>query len=175
MSSLQITVMAVSAVLVFWAVGAYNRLMRLRNIVQQGFDPVHQQLRLRHELLQRQIETLRATLPECAATLSALQAAAAQLQAASAHARAFPAASSALDSLRLAEVILLDTRARLPALEPADTDLAALSHELAAVEVALKMARAQFNDAVMEYNHAVRQFPTWLLAGLFAFRVAGRF
>jgi LemA protein len=37
----------------------------------------------------------------------------------------------------------------------------------------LAFARRQFNDAVMEYNAAVRQYPTVLIVGLFGFRGAG--
>ena len=37
----------------------------------------------------------------------------------------------------------------------------------------LAFARKQFNEAVLEYNSAVRQFPTVLIVGLFGFRGAG--
>ena len=182
MSRSQITFVVLAAVLAFWALGAYNRLMRLRNAIVQGFAPVDQQLKLRHALLQRQIEALAPLLREHADNLSALQAARAQAQAAGAHARAHPGAAGALTSLRLAEGILLQMRERLPSARAvADADqadpanLATLSTELATVETALQFARGRFNDAVMGYNHAVQQFPTRLLAGLFGFRVAGAF
>jgi LemA protein len=182
MSTAQITVLAVAAVLVFWAVGAYNRLMELRNHILRGFAPLDQQLGLRHTLLQRQIDALEPRLPEHLEALSALRAACAQAQAAANHARTHPGASGALNSLRLAEDILLKTRARLPLLaaEHADpahladgADLADLGKQIAAAEAALQFARNGFNDAVMEYNRAVQQFPTRLLAGLFGFRPAG--
>ncbi len=173
MSSAQITVVALAAVLVFWAVGAYNRLMQLRNGILRRFAPLDQQLGLRHTLLLRQIDSLAPLLPEHAHTLSALRAACSQAQAAATHARTHPGAAGALNSLRLAEDILLDTSGRLPPAPAADPDLAALGAQLAAAEVALQFARSRFNDAVMEYNRAVQQFPTRLLAGLFGFRSAG--
>lgn len=182
MSRLQITLAALAAVLVFWGVGAYNRLMRLRNAILSGFLPVDQHLTLRHTLLQRQTEALLLLWPEQAETLSALQAACAQAQAASAHARAHPGAAGAISSLRLAESILLETRGRLPPVDGPDAKLADLSDktamnelgaQLAVVEAALQFARGGFNDAVMEYNLAVQQFPTRLLAGWFGFRLAG--
>lgn len=112
MSSLQITLVALAAVLVFWAVGAYNRLMRMRNEILRGFAPVDQQFTLRIALLQRQAEAWAPALPEHADVLAALQAACSQAQTALAHARARPGAVGALNSLRLAEGILLETRAR---------------------------------------------------------------
>jgi LemA protein len=176
LSSLQITLVALAAVLVFWTVGAYNRLMRLRNHILRSFVPVDHQLTLRHTLLQRRAEALARALPEHAETLSTLQAACAQAQAALAHARAHPGAAGALNSLRLAEDILHATRGRVPLADAADADPAdpaGLGAQLAAAEAALQFARGRFNEAVMEYNKAVQQFPTRLLAGLFGFRTAG--
>ena len=177
MSSTQITVVAGAAVLVFWAVGAYNRLMQLRSGILRRFVPLDQQLGLRHALLQRQVDVLAPLLPAHADTLSALRAACSQAQSATAHARNHPGAAGALNSLRLAEDILLDTRARLPPapvpVPAAGAELAELGPQLAAAEAALQFARSRFNDAVLEYNRAVQQFPTRLLAGLFGFRLAG--
>jgi LemA protein len=173
MSSLQITLVALAAVLVFWAVGAYNRLMQLRNGILRRFAPLDQQLGLRHTLLQRQIDALEPAWPEHGNTLSALRAACGQAQAAASHARTHPAAAGALNSLRLAEDILLETRARLPPVPTDDADQADLGAQLLAAEAALQFARSRFNDAVMEYNHAVQQFPTRMLAGVFGFRPAG--
>jgi len=173
MSSLQITFVAVAAVLVFWSVGAYNRLMQLRNGILRRFGPLDLQLGLRHSLLQRQIDALELVLPEHGDALAALRAACGQAQAAAVHARAQPAAARAMNSLRLAEEILFETRARLPPALAADATQVDMNAQLAAAEAALQFARSRFNDAVLEYNQAVQQFPTWMLAGLFGFRPAG--
>lgn len=179
MSRLQITVVAIAALLVFWAVGAYNRLMRLRSAIPRKFAALDEQFALRHALMQDLIDALApamATLPEEAQALAALQAAATQAQAARAHAKAHPGAADALQSLRLAENSLLQTQARLVSGMGGGAELATengQSSQLAALEPALRFAQSRFNDAVMEYNHAVHQFPTSLLAGLFGFRAAG--
>lgn len=175
MSGLQITLIAIAAVLVFWAIGAYNRLVRLRGAIVRAFVPVAQQLGQRHTLLQRQAELLAPLLPGHADTLTGLLAACAQAQAARAHASAHPGAPGALNSLRLAEDILLETRAKLPMPGDASAEQAELNARLAEVETALQFARGRFNNGVAEYNRAVQQFPTWLLAGLFGFRAAGAF
>lgn len=179
MSSLQVGLVALAALLLFWTVGAYNRLMRLRNDILRSFVPVDRQLTLRHTLLQRRIDALALAMPEHAETLAALQAACAQAQAALTHARSHPGAVGALNSLRLAEHILHETRGRVPLSDAADADPAVpadpaeLGAQLAAAETALQFARGRFNEAAMEYNKAVQQFPTRLLAGLFGFRMAG--
>ena len=63
----------------------------------------------------------------------------------------------------------------MPVQAVAGIDLAALNAQLSATDTTLAFARRQFNDAVTEYNDAVRQFPTALIVGLFGFRAAGTF
>lgn len=179
MTRLQITVVAMGAMLVFWAVGAYNRLMRLRSAIPRKFAALDEQFTLRHTLMQDLLDTLAPALamsPEEAQTLATLKDAATQAQAARAHAKAHPGAAGAMQSLRLAENSLLQAHGRLASGTGAGAELAAgtaLSGQIAALEPALRFAQSRFNDAVMEYNHAVHQFPTSLLAGLFGFRAAG--
>lgn len=175
MDSSQIVIAAVLAVLVFWAVGAHNRLVQLRHAIVAAFAPVDEQFRLRHALLLRQADALAARLGERAApeTLEPLRAACGQAEGACLHARSRPGASGAITSLRLAEDILGEARTRLPPAAVDDAELAQLAAELAALDSTLGFARRKFNDAVEVYNHAVQQFPTLVIAGLFRFRTAG--
>ncbi|MBX3604389.1 MAG: LemA family protein [Piscinibacter sp.] len=168
-----IVVGGVAAVLLFWCVGAYNRLVRLRATVSRRFVTVDQQCEARAALLQRQCEALAAGDPEAATAGQRLRAASAQADAARSHARARPTAPDTLTSLRLAEDILADARRRVA--EPAADDVAAqtLRGEFAAVDTTLDFARRQFNDAAQQYNRAVGQFPTWLIAGPFGFHSVG--
>jgi len=163
----------VGAALLFWLVGAYNRLVSLRGAIVRQFVPVESQLTQRHGLLLQQIDALTPVLLNAAPRLDALRAACQQCSAACAHAKVRPGAVGAITSLRLAEDILGDARARLPVQSVSGIDLSALNAQLAAADTALAFARRQFNDAVIEYNDAVRQFPTVLLVGLFGFRAAG--
>ena len=103
-----------------------------------------------------------------------MRAACRQADTAREHARARPGAASAVTSLRVAEDILADARARLPVQAIPGTDLPELNAQLAASDTALSFARAEFNAAVAAYNEAVRQFPTVLVARLFSFRTRGR-
>ena len=87
-----------------------------------------------------------------------------------------PGAASAVTSLRVAEDILADARARLPVQAvrrrpscPSSTP----SWRRATPRSTF--ARAEFNAAVAAYNEAVRQFPTVLVARLFGFRAGAAF
>ena len=170
MTTTQITVGALSAVLVFWMVGAYNRMVSLRNALVARFVSVDELSRQRHALLDRQIGLLAPALAGAGPRLDALRAAARQADAAREHARARPAAASAVTSLRVAEEILADARARLPVQTVAGAELPDINAQLANGDTTLAFARREFNAAVAAYNTAVLQFPTALLAWLFGFR-----
>ena len=172
MSTEQIIGGVLAAALLFWIVGAYNRLVRLRGDIVQRFPPVDEQFTLRHALLQQQIDIVAPALPDAAPRIDVLRAACQQVEAACAHARQRPGAVGAVTSLRLAEDILGEARARLPVQSVAGVDLSELNARLTASDATLAFARRQFNEAVIEYNAAVRQFPTVLIVGLFGFRGA---
>jgi LemA protein len=172
MNTSQLAFAAGTAVLLFWTVGAYNRLVRLRNAIGRSFALVDEQFKLRQGLLATQCDTLGATLDTMPPWLDALRAACHQADTAHARARAHPGAAVATASLRLAEDILADTRSRVPAEATGQPGLADILVQLTASDTTLAFARRQFNDTVKEYNHAVRQFPTWLIAWLFSFRTA---
>jgi LemA protein len=173
MSTAQIIGAAIAAVLLFWALGAYNRLVRLRAAIVRQFAPVDEQFRQRHALLLQLIDALAPALPNASDRLDALRAACQQVEAACAHAKLRPGTVGATTSLRLADDILTEARARLPVQAAPGLDLAELNAQLAASDATLAFARRQFDEAVGEYNRAVKQFPTLLLVGLFGFRSAG--
>lgn len=162
----------VAAVLLFWAVGAYNRLVRLRAAIVRQFAPVDEQVRQRHDLLLQLADTLTPLLSNAAPRLDALRAACQQVATAGTQARLRPGSSGAITSLRLADDILAESRARLPLPSVPGSELAELNTRLQASDATLAFARAQFNQAVDEYGRAVTQFPTLLLVGLFGFRRA---
>ena len=171
MSLLSLLPWALLAVLVFWAVGAYNRLVGLRAVIRRRFGPIDQQLAARSVLLLQLIDGL-AHEPEVAAhDLEALRAARSQANSALDVARARPSSAESIKALRVAMQILVEARKRLTGV-PKAPEHQPLVAELAACDNALRFAQDQFNDAVQEYNAAVSQFPTGLLATVFQFRGA---
>jgi LemA protein len=175
MTTTEATLAGIAAVVVFWLVGAYNRMVRLRSELVARFAAVDERFRQRHALLERQLELLSAALSAAAPRLEALRAACRQADAAREHARVRPGAAGAVTSLRVAEEILADARARVPVQSVAGADLPELNARLATSDTALAFARSEFNVAVDRYNDAVRQFPTVLAARLFSFRSAAPF
>lgn len=176
MTTVEASVAAVTAVLVFWVVGAYNRMVRLRNELVARFAAVDSEYRERQSLIERQLDALAGVLAAAAPRVETLRAACRQADAARERAQARPAAANAVTSLRVAEEIVAEARSHLPipAAAPAG-DLPELTTRLGASDSALAFARREFNAAVAAYNEAVRQFPTWLVARVFSFREAAVF
>ena len=175
MTATQAFLAAFVAILVFWVVGAYNRIVRLRSALVERFGAVDRQCQDRRTLLEAQHALLSGVLVAAAPRLDALQAACRQADAAREKAAVRPGAAGAITSLRAAEDILADARARLPVQSAAGVDLADLNTRLAEGDMSLAFARREFNDSVAAYNEAVDQFPTLLVARLFGFRPAAAF
>ncbi len=165
----------IGAVLMFWSVGAYNRLVRLRNAILRRFVPVDQHLESRSSLLGQQIDAWVQRDGAPRRDLDTLQAARAQADAARLAAKRQPGAADAIRSLRVALQILAQSRERAAAGTSADAADPRLLQELTACDHALHYAQGQFNDAVREYNRALTQFPAAWLGALFGFRSAGLF
>ena len=184
MESQTILMLAVVAVLGFWAVGAYNRLVRLRHQITRQFDALDAQLVQRHAILLRWAEALRPVLEGSHPAIDAVVAAAEQLRLVREQAKLKPSQARAITSLRLAEDTLAAARAKLLAelpahlyqqtvLNGAGMEVATCQDELSAVGSTLAFARSQFNQAAERYNEAMLQFPTVLIASLFGFQAAG--
>jgi LemA protein len=175
--------LALLAFFVFWAAGAKQRLMGLRNRIDRAFEPVQAQMAVRYEALMQWSVALLPLMDHDTQPLQVMQAALLQSKAACDVAAGKPHLARPIATLRLAEEALAAARQRLAAELPASLEratpggpgmgLALIQEELANADAALGFARQQFNSAAQDYNDAVLQFPTWVIAGLFRFRVAG--
>lgn len=162
----------VAAVLLFWAVGARNRLVSMRNEISRCFTVVQAQTQQRQMLLLQWMDSLHPLLGD-APELASVQAACQQVQVACEHLQARPSAAQPATSLRMAEETLAAARQRLVAALHAAPQPSLPAESLATADSTLAFARHQFNTITQAYNEALMQFPTWVIAGLFGFRAAG--
>ena len=175
MTSSSLIFIAVIAILIFWAVGAYNRLVRLKNVVANAFGQIDVQLKRRYDLIPNLVEAAKKYLSHERETLEAIINARNQAKAASDVVRSRPANALAVTTLAAAEQTLTSSLGSLFALNEAYPELKAdqtireLSEELTSTENKVTFARQAFNDAVLDYNNAQGQFPAVLVAGLFSF------
>jgi LemA protein len=172
------------AVLLFWAMGAYNRLVRLRSRGLSAFANLAGVFSEFIALVKTNFPAAGACplldaagQPDEAATTawSALAAAADQFKASLNAARAKPLHGPTAGALKTAFETLCLSWSRLQDL-PNDSAGAAwpdsLQAEWAQLLVQTELARTDFSRTVANYNEAIGQFPALLLAALFAFRPA---
>ena len=169
----EIVGVALAALIVFWMVGAYNRLMRLRGALGQAFTQVDEVLQRRAAAATALVEALREPLHTEAGTLQAVTAGLGAVQRAGDAVRQRPTEGAAVAALAAADAELSSALTRLAALVEHRMELAgdaSITPHRAALGEALSrlgFARQLFNDAVGAYNQALDDFPTRLLVRLF--------
>jgi LemA protein len=170
-----LVIIAVGVLVFLWVVGAFNRLVRLRNEIGNAFAMIDVQLKRRHDLIPNLVEVARKYLEHERETLERVTAARAQAMAACDLVRAKPNDAGRLQSLSMAESSLAGALSRFQAVVEAYPDLKAdgqlgeLNEELRHTENKVAFARQYFNDVTLNYNNAAQQFPTNLVAGVFGF------
>ena len=157
------------AIAVFWVLGAYNRLVRLRNAIAAAFVPVEAQLVQRHEAVQK-LTAAAAPYPP-AIDPGAFDARFQRARAALEPARRQPGSPGAIAGLVRGEQELDEALAQLEGGLPLHRppELRAALEGVSSLAAPFGFARQQFNAAVQAYNLAVKQAPTHLVAKWFGF------
>ncbi len=162
-------------VVVFWVIGIYNGLVRLRNRFKNAFAQIDVQLKRRYDLIPNLVETAKGYMAHERETLEAVIAARNQAVSASQKAAAAPGDAVAMQGIIGAEAALTGTMGRFFGLMEAYPDLKAnqnmlqLSEELTSTENKVAFSRQAYNDAVMTYNTKRETFPSVVFAGMFNF------
>lgn len=176
-----IAIAAVVAFLMLFGVGAYNRLVSLRNRYRNAFSQIDVQLKRRYDLIPNLVEVARGYMRHERETLEAVIEARNSAVTAQQRAAASPGDPASMSGLSTAEGQLTGTLGRLFALAEnypdlkANTNMLALQEELASTENKVAFSRQAFNDAVMHYNTARETFPTVLFSNMFGFGPAELF
>ena len=178
MSTTQIVTWVLLVTLALWMLAAYNRLVRSRNEIANGFAQIDIQLKRRYDLIPNLVEVARKYVQHERDTLEAVIAARNTAKDAGDAARSKPADAARIGALAGAESSLAGALKQLavvveayPELK-ADATLRELSEELGHTENRIAFARQAFNDSVLDYNNAAQQVPTNVVAGVFGFKPA---
>ena len=161
---------AIVLVIVFLVIGSYNALVRQRQLTRNAWSQIDVQLKRRHDLVPNLVETAKGYLKHERETLEAVVRArqmAVDAGTVAEHAKAETMLSSTLRSLFAVSENYPDLKA--------NQNMVKLQEELASTENRIGFARQHYNDAVATYNTKVESFPSNILAGMFAFRMAEYF
>lgn len=152
--------LGVAALILFYFVGIYNKLVRKRSMMEEGWSGIDVQLKKRHNLIPNLVETVKGYAKHEQETLD--QVITARNAAASAQ--------NAKDAIA-AEGKLNKALANIFALSEAYPDLKAnttflnLQKELSAIEGDVEKARRYYNATVRENNIMIESFPSNIVAG----------
>jgi LemA protein len=152
------------ALLVVAVVLLYNRLVTLRNRVENAWSQVDVQLRRRYDLIPNLVETVKGYASHERETFEAVTNARSRAQAAQG-----PAEQSAAEGI-LGQALgrLFAVAEAYPELQ-ADENFRQLQDELAETENRIAVSRQVYNDTVLTYNNAIQTVPGLLIAGPFGF------
>ena len=145
-------------------VGAYNRLVALRQRVNESFADIDVQLKQRQDLVPNLVETVKGYAAHERGTLEEVV-----------KARNAAVAAQGTPQQAAAENQLTGALRQLFALSEAYPDLKAnanfqqLQSELTDIENKIAASRRFFNNAVQEYNAGIQRFPAALFAASFGF------
>lgn len=163
-------------VILFWGIGGYNALVKLRNRYRNAFAQIDVQLKRRHDLIPNLVETAKGFMNHERETLEAVIQA--RNAASSAREGMNPDDAGQMQGLMAAEAGLGSMMGKFFALSEAYPDLKAnqnmmqLSEELTSTENKVSFARQAYNDAVTSYNTKTETIPTNFIAGWFNFKQA---
>lgn len=173
----------VAAILLFWCVGVYNRLMRVRARGFAAFGSVEKHLKTFDTLLQTHFHA--GEQSGSSATVEAEPAPAdwdrlmhlvKELDAACKAARATPLQPQALEKLGQAIDVVMQEWQRIST-EPADLAGSPVPDEMRAqwedASTRALAARAALNLILQRYDEAMQEFPARLIVGVLGFKRAG--
>ena len=157
-------ILGVIALLVVALVLFYNRLVRLRNRVENAWAQVDVQLKRRYDLIPNLVETVKGYASHERETFEAVTNARAAAQSATG-----PAEQGAAEGLLSAALgRLIAVAEAYPELQ-ADENFRQLQEELAQTENRIAVSRQVYNDTVLTYNTAIQTVPGVFFAGPLGF------
>ena len=158
---------------VLWAIGGYNGMVKMDEQVQNSWANVETQYKRRADLIPNLVSTVKGYAKHEQQTLEEVVKARSEATQLKVDAEnltpeklaAFQKAQSGVSS---ALGRLLAVAENYPDLK-ANQNFLELQSQLEGTENRITVARKDFNDTAKSYNQAIRQFPKNILAGLFGF------
>lgn len=173
MGALAIVMLVVLAIIIIvvvvWAITAYNRLVALRNRVENGYSQIDVQLKRRTDLVPNLVECVKGYASHESQVFQNVTVARAEaMKAANSNAVTPADRAQAESNLTSALMALQATAEAYPDLK-ANQNFLQLQDQLSDLEQKIAYARQFYNDVVQKLNTSIQTFPSNLIASMFHF------
>ncbi len=142
----------------------YNRLISLRNRVENAWAQIDVQLKRRYDLIPNLVDTVKGYMKHEKTTLENITKYRAQIMTGSVGERA--KANNMLTETLKSLFAVAENYPKLQASE----NFKLLQEELAGTENKIAYIRTAYNDSVLAYDNALEMFPSNIIAGIFKFK-----
>ncbi|MFC1663232.1 LemA family protein [Patescibacteria group bacterium] len=153
------------AIIVFWLIGTFNRLIRLRNRTNEAWSDIDVQLKRRYNLIPNLVETVKGYAKHESGVFEKVTQARAQAM----GAQSVDDKGKAENMLTGALKSLFAVAENYPELKASD-NFAKLQDELSDTENKIQASRRFYNGNVRDFNTAQQVFPTNMIASMFGFK-----
>lgn len=174
MDTLTIVLLVVAAVLVFWAVAAYNHFVTLTQRTKEAWADIDVQLKRRYDLIPNLVESVKGYAAHEAGTLAAVTDA--RAKATQVHVDPTNITPEQIQAMAAAEGALTASLGKLLAVAESYPDLKAsanfveLQRELTDTENKIQAARRFYNGNVRDLAIALQSFPGNVIGNVFNFK-----
>ena len=154
----------ISILLIIFAIGIYNALVRLRNQVDNAWSQIDVQLKRRHDLIPNLVETAKGYMKHERGTFEAITKARSQAMGANTVNEASKAEGALGEALSKFMLVVEN----YPDLK-ANQNFLAVQEELTGTENKIAFSRQSYNDQTLFFNNKIQMFPSNIIAGMFKF------
>ncbi|WP_210150822.1 LemA family protein [Chryseobacterium scophthalmum] len=154
----------VLVIALLYGVSIYNRLVKLRNLVQEAWSSIDVMLKKRHDLIPNLVETVKGYATHERETLENVT----KARNLAVGADSVEAKEAAEKKLNQAMVNLFAVAEQYPDLK-ANANFQQLQAELSSIENDIEKSRRYYNGTVRENNTLVESFPSNIIANMYKF------
>lgn len=159
-----LAILVIVVVAAFGLIAIYNRLIVLRNRVNNSWSQIDVQLRRRYDLIPNLVETVKGYASHERETFESVT----QARNMAINAQTVKEQGEAENMLTGALKSLFAVAEAYPDLK-ANQNFLSLQEELTNTEGKISYARQFYNDSAMSFNTAIQSFPSNIIAGMFGF------
>jgi LemA protein len=163
-------ILGIAVLILLWAVGTFNGLVRRRNMVGEGWSGVETQLKRRADLIPNLVETVKGYAAHERGTfdeVTKLRSQAQGNQDIAQRAQTEQAITAAIGKIMAVAEAYPQLRA--------NENFQSLQKSLSEIEDEIQMSRRYYNGTVRDYNTMTEQAPSNVIANSFGFKKADFF